>query len=494
MCRGRTVALYIHGPSGVGKTALVRHFLDDSDRPRPRPSSWRAGATSRSRSPTRRSDSVVDALSRYLKRLPLAEAQALLPRDIRSLVRVFPALREAEAVATAPRLAAVVPDPQELRRRAFRALRELLARLGDRRPLVLAIDDLQWGDSDSAALLSELLRPPDAPRLLLLGCYRSEDAADEPAPAGPPQRPAKAAGPGVDRRELALGPLEPADAEGLAPDPARPRGRGRPAPTPRPSPASRGVTRSSSPSSRDTSRPMPGSRIEGGRPIEVALDEVLWARVRRLPEDGPAPPGGRRRLGPAARPGGGVPGRRAGRRRAERHFALLRSGRLIRSTGPAERDEIETYHDRVREAVIAHIPPSDLEDHHRRLAQVLESSGRADPEVLAVHFHGARQLERAGTYYAQAAAQAAEALAFDRAAKLYRLALELRPGGRRPRPRRLRMGLADALANAGRGPEAAREYLAAAAGATVAESFELPATRRHAVPDPAATSTRASPS
>ncbi len=29
MCRGRTVACYIHGPSGIGKTALVRRFLDD---------------------------------------------------------------------------------------------------------------------------------------------------------------------------------------------------------------------------------------------------------------------------------------------------------------------------------------------------------------------------------------------------------------------------------------------------------------------------------
>ena len=67
--------------------------------------------------------------------------------------------------------------------------------------------------------------------------------------------------------------------------------------------------------------------------------------------------------------------------------------------------------------------------------------------------------------------QAAEALAFDRAAKLYRLALELRSGDN-GEARRVRVGLADALANAGRGSEAAREYLAAVPGATVAEMLE----------------------
>jgi serine/threonine protein kinase/tetratricopeptide (TPR) repeat protein len=465
--RGRTVALYIHGPSGVGKTALVRRFLDDLTA-RDQAIVLAGRCYEQESVPYKALDSVVDALSQYLKRLPLQEAQALLPPDIRSLVRVFPTMGEAEAVTTAPRLATEVPDPHELRRRAFRALRELLAKMGDRRPLVLAIDDLQWGDSDSAVLLSELLCPPDAPRLLLLGCYRSDDAATSPLLRAL-LKVQEGVGPSVDRRVLALLPLAPADTEGLA------------------------LYLLGSADQAACAHAVTIARESGGNPFfvaelvrylqadtgllqrrpggdEVAFDEVLWARVQRLPEDA-------RHLleviAVSGRPLAQADASRAAElgSSVQKAIPLLRSGRLIRSTGPAERDQIETYHDRVREAVVAHIPPSALEDHHRTLARVLESSGRADPEVLAIHFHRSRQYERAGMYYEQAAAEAAETLAFDRAAKLYRLALELRPGDHAEQ-RRLRVGLADALANAGRGPEAAREYLAAAAGATSAETLE----------------------
>jgi serine/threonine protein kinase len=468
--QGRTVAQYVHGPSGVGKTALVRRFLDNLiDRDQAIVLSGRC--YEQESVPYKALDSVVDALSQYLKRLPLWEAQSLLPADLRSLVRVFPVLREAEAMALALGLAGdVPPDPRELRRRAFRALRELLVNLGCRRPLVVAIDDLQWGDTDSAVLLSELLDPPDAPRLLLLGCYRSDDAAKSLLLQAL-LNVHEGGGEGLDRRVLALAPLESTDAERLA------------------------LALLGSQDETAVGHAAAIARESGGNPFfinelvryvqadaglvhrmpgvnEVAFDEVVWARVGRLPEEA------RRLLEIVAVSGRPLDQADASRAAAldageQKTAALLRSGRLIRGTGPSDRGEIETYHDRVREAVVAHIAPDILRGHHQRLAQVLESSGRADPEVLAVHFHGAREHERAGMYYARAAAQAGEALAFVRAARLYQLARELRPGND-AEERRLRIARADALANAGHGPEAAREYLAAAAGATVgAEKFEL---------------------
>ena len=395
-------------------------------------------------------DSLIDSLARHLKNLPEAEVAAILPRDMASLARVFPGLRQVEPPAHAPRRAFETPDPQELRRRAFSALRELLARLGDRTPLILAIDDLQWGDVDSAALIAELFRPPDAPVLLFLGAYRTEDRTTSPflnaifdLQSHLQNERSNESRARTRVRELSVEPLEPGEARALAstllgeailaPDrDALVDAIG----------ASRQATRFSSPSLCGTpshddlaagtnwSSPVP-SPFRTDRPASsdstaIALDDVLWARIRRLPEEP------RRVLELVAISGQPLGLEMIGRCidlvQDERvSLALLASSRLIRSTGGPGRNEIETYHDRIRETVVARLEPEVKRDHHRRLALALEASGAADPEVLGVHFVEGGQPDRATDHFVRAADQAAEALAFDRAAGLYRRALDLQP-------------------------------------------------------------------
>src|SRR6185503_7913678 len=62
--------------------------------------------------------------------------------------------------------------------------------------------------------------------------------------------------------------------------------------------------------------------------------------------------------------------------------------------------------------------------------------------------------------------------AFERAARLYRQSLELHPAPP-VEERVLRVRLGEALANAGRGAEAAAAYLAAAQGAGAGEAVDL---------------------
>ena len=98
-------------------------------------------------------------------------------------------------------------------------------------------------------------------------------------------------------------------------------------------------------------------------------------------------------------------------------------------------------------------------------------SGDTDPATLAAHFVAGRQADKAGQYYLHAASQASDALAFEKAAELYRRAGEIGCGDSARRCQ-LRWKTATALANAGRGAEAGAEYAAAAREAAPEAALE----------------------
>jgi serine/threonine protein kinase len=448
--RDAGVTVLIDGPSGVGKSALVRELGRRMRRALPDTVLLGGRCYERESVPYKAFDGVIDALSHLMMELGAAECSELVPPGAAFLAQAFPVLRRVAAIAHAPQPRHEVLDPQELRARIFAVLRRLLTRLGERQPLVIAIDDAQWADEDSLALLREVTRPPGAPRMLLIVTSRGIGA-----PAGLPG----------DVRTLHLGALPPEHARELA---WQLLGR-------------------LAPSSRGTAESIAAE--SGGHPLFIdelvrhgamlgsakgplRLDQALWARIARLDPlvrnvlDLVAVAGAPIDLASAARAAG------VDFARLTKQVAQLRLANLVRTGGPRGVDAIEPYHEWVRTAVLGNIDVAAQRRAHERLALSLEHRADADPESLMVHWRGAGKPLRAAPYAGLAAEQAATALAFERAARLFRLALELDATSGSARSL-LEARLGDALANAGRGAEAADAYLRAVPGASAAEALDL---------------------
>ena len=454
---GGGAAVSVYGPSGIGKSALIRRFLgqfgtrDDVV--------VLSGRCYENESvPYKALDGVVDDVSRYLASIPRQQAERLMPPDLPALTRVFPVLLQVDAIADARRdQQPGSVDPLGLRRRAFEALRELLGRLADRRSLVVWIDDLQWADADSAVLLEELLRPPSPPAMLTVLCFRSEETAAKPFLQALLDRA------GRDTwSAISLEPMKEEEAIRLI------RGL---------LPADSALT------DHDKSRM---TREAGGSPF-VLEQLARYAGVNRTESNhaptfagmfdtrlGALSPDARRFLETLA-----ICGRpmapelicdACGVARARQSLvAMLRSSHFIRSSGSSER--VETYHDRIREVLAAQIAPDAVRRIHGLMVEVLVEKRSDDCEALFEHYRGAGDHEHASIQAGLAAAKAGTALAFDRAAFLYGQALALRPAS--PAAAAWREGFADALAHAGRPAEAAEAYLSAAAGAGHAQRVEL---------------------
>jgi serine/threonine protein kinase len=455
--RRRGITTLVAGDSGVGKSALVRHFLDELLAHLPETLVLSSRCYERESVHFKAVDGAIDALMRWLASLWPDEVQALLPREVPLLAELFPVLHRVDAIAAAPPLPNRPEDPQELRTRAFVALRQLLGAIAARRPLVLAIDDLQWADNDSLALIGELMRPPDEPRLLLLATMRAVENA-----AGQARLRVLADRVGGELRLVELKPLDPPDARELA---AELLGR-----DDAEGPLSAAVIATEAHGHPLFIDELVRHRLVHGASLAnppLQLDEALQARIAQLDVDG------RRVLELTAV--AGAPTQQGTMAAAaaldfsafSRVTSKLRAESLVRTSGVHAQDTIEPYHDRVREAVLRHLDLGARTMRHGRLALALEASKQADAQALALHFAEAGDRERAARYTTAAADGAQEALAFDRAVTLYREALAFAPAGGES-ARALAVKVGEALANAGRGGEAGRAFLDAA------EAFEQP--------------------
>ncbi|HLK40946.1 MAG TPA: AAA family ATPase, partial [Polyangiaceae bacterium] len=462
---GRAVAVRVSGAFGLGKSALASHFLDEIES-RGGVVVLRGRAYERETVPYKAVDSVVDALTRHLVDLQDADVPVELPDEIWALAHVFPVLRRVHKVAQLASPAA--GDPQVVRLRAFAALREMLATLAKRQRVVVFIDDVQWGDADSAALLVELMRPPVAPPVMLLTTHRTEDETASPFLAEQRARWPEDA----EVRDVSVGPLGEDDGRRLAlallgsTDPSAQRTADGIASESGGSPfLIEELARGASAYHRVAAGELFASRAAH------TLEEMITARAGRLP------PHARRFLEVVAVGGRPMPvptvaaAAEAGEQ-PNQLVALLRTRRFVRAGLRDGREIVEVSHDRIRRTIVEQLPPEVARDHHARIARVLEASPSPDPEAIASHLLGAGDHDRAARYAEQAAEQAVTKLAFAQAARLFQLALDTAGKGS-PEAARLARRTAEAAEWAGHSEKAARAYLVAAEAASSLERIDL---------------------
>ena len=441
---GHGSQLYIYGKSGVGKTRLIRTFLGKL--PDPSAVVLTGRCFERESVPYKALDGVVDSLARYLLSLSPAESEALMPRHVHTLAKVFPVLLQVPAVHSA-RHPIQIDDGISLRRYAFSALRDLLGRLSDRKPVVVYIDDLQWADSDSATLLQSLVAPPDEPKLLLIASFRSEDIESKPSLQGLVRVRTNSHG-----TSLRLGPLNESEIHTLV----------------------RSLVAYEGLDIQDThagnlaaiiARESDGNPFlveklvswgtSRGRTLGtgVRFNEILAEGFRDLDEKALA------LLRVVALFGGPLDARVACLAAdIQDGFQIvansLESGGFLRSSGA----HLEIYHDKLREHIREFTAPETRRVVHEKLAESIRVIAPSDSEPLFEQYLAAGDNCNAQRYAELSAQRAESALAFDRAVHFYRNALALCPV-ESARYQELRIAVAEAYTNAGRPAEAARVFI-----------------------------------
>jgi predicted ATPase len=195
---GQGQAVLIGGELGVGKTTLVQHFIEHIATPPPAPprdgegscpSLFRGGDRGEVREGGQGGRSLQGAAYASDSALPyqplLHAVRAGLKRISDETLAQLPTLWRGELAQFVPELQERFPDlapnpqlpPAQGKARWFAALTGLFELFSREHPLMLFCDDLQWADDATLEYLSYLTAQLKNLPMLLIGTYRSEDAA-----------------------------------------------------------------------------------------------------------------------------------------------------------------------------------------------------------------------------------------------------------------------------------------------------------------------------
>ena len=478
--KGHLAVTRVEGASGIGKTSLVEAFLRSlataslTATPAPPPLILRGRCHERETLPFKAFDSVVDDLSHHLDKISNRDPSFAASGDISRLAEIFPVLRRIEAIEPGILPTVDSANPSESRNQAFTAFRELLARLARQSPLVIFIDDLQWADHDSFALLRALMQQPGAPAVHLILAYRSASDLGESHPLSSWQ----------DDQELSLieivkvGPLPDTDIRSLADQSIEA------------SHLDQGLRQQIVDSVAVEASGNPFFAVELVQHLldmmdpnqapstpansnDYRLDGMILKRVGGLPPESQRmleivavarDPLAQRTLASAVEV-------TFGGDRWERGISALLDGRLLIRRGRQSEDTVVVYHDRIAEAVLRHLQPSVLRHLHQQLALAVEQWDRERKDKLARYWLSSEDPARAKRYAVDAAEEARAKLAFNRAAELYETAITLESD------EQAKVGLLHALgdcrAGDGHAIAAASAYQRAAAGSDATQSVHL---------------------
>jgi len=376
---GASVVVDVTGPSGIGKTAMVKSFL----------SGVRNVGTARIFSgrcyeretvPYKAFDGIIDELAADLRSRPKSSIYALLPRWINELARAFPVLTTVDAVSEKLGVTTLAADPAVRSQRTAAALSELMSALSQERLLVLHIDDLHWSDLDSIRLLGALLDTPAPQRILIILSFRP-DHTEHPILANHRELVSRQRH-GFRHHEIEIGPLNALDAHKLVRSILRDLG------ATKAEPLAGAIARESTgipffvEALARYAADLPEDQLEHA----PALAQALVARVRSLPAEARALI---EVVAVAGRPTAQSVVFKAALLDSTALPALLslQGANLLRKTTLDADYPVEVYHDRIRESVLSNLGAADRLGHTLRLGRALAASHPTGPTLFEAVRH-----------------------------------------------------------------------------------------------------------